>query len=229
MKRFRFVLVTIALIVSLGCASGQDVRSEHINVSERNWDSLRQYLVPALKSAGGVGRLYYRADCLTERGDGILFPRLGLVNPAKSRNGLVAIQGIFRKERQVSVTEGPSGIYRISVGNVNYELLKTKIQVLEFTPRERYNVRDAISAIERTREVERKKRELRLENPPIVVTGRVLEPAAGLPHLPISLRNVTMDEALDRVGQTFGELIIYGECVSGSGRRLFNINSEYVR
>ena len=229
MKRFRFLLITIALIASLGCASGQDVRSERNNESERNWDNFLQYLQPVLKSAGGVGRLYYHADCWTERGDGILFPRLGLVGPAKSKNGLAAIQDIFRREKQVSVTEGPSGIYRISIGNVNYELLKTKIQLLKFTPRERYNVRDAISAIERTKEVESKKRELKLENPPIVVAGRVLEPAAGLPHLPISLRDVTMDEALDRVAQTFGELIIYGECVSGSGRRLFNINSHYVR
>ena len=112
---------------------------------------------------------------------------------------------------------------------MSYELLSTKIHVLTFTPRQRYNVQDAIWAIEQTKEVEGKVRELKLEYSPTVFTGRVLEPAAGLPHLPMSLRNVTMDEALDRVAQTFGELIIYGECVSGSGRRLFNINSEYVR
>lgn len=229
MKWRRFQLMMIALIASLHCVSGQDVRSERNNVSERNWHHFLQYLAPVLKSAGGVGRLYYRADCWTERGDGILFPWLELVAPAKSKTGLTAIQDIFRKEKQVTVTEGRSGIYRISMGNVSYELLSTKIHVLTFTPRQRYNVQDAIWAIEQTKEVEGKVRELKLEYPPTVFTGRVLEPAAGLPHLPMSLRNVTMDEALDRVAQTFGELITYGECVNGNGTRLFSVDFDYIR
>jgi hypothetical protein len=72
-------------------------------------------------------------------------------------------------------------------------------------------------------------RELKLRHPPAVFSGGVVEPATGLPHLPKSLENVTMDEALDRVAQTFGVLISYGECVSGSGTRLCSINSDYIR
>jgi hypothetical protein len=221
--------MTISLIAGLQCVSGQDVRSERNNVSERNWHNFLQYLAPALKSTGRVGRLYYRADCWTERGDGILFPWLELVTPAESKTGLAAIQDIFRKEKQVTVTEGRSGITRISMGNVSYELLSTKIHALTFTPRQRYNVQDAIWAIERSKEVEGKVRELKLEHPPTVFTGRVLEPEAGLPHLPMSLRNVTMDEALDRVAQTFGELITYGECVNGNGTRLVSVDFDYIR
>lgn len=229
MKWRRFQLMMIALIASLHCVSGQDVRSERNNVSKRNWNNFLQYLAPVLKSTGGVGRLYYRADCWTERGDGILFPWLELVAPAKSKTGLAAIQDMFRKEKRVTVKKGPPGIYRISMGNVSYELLRTKIHVLTFTPRQRYNVQDAIWAIEQTKEVEGKVRELKLEYPPTVGSWRVLEPAAGLPHLPMSLRNVTMDEALDRVAQTFGELITYGECVNGVGTHLYSIDREYIR
>jgi len=229
MKGRRFQILAITLIAGSQCVSGQDVRSERNNVSKRNWHHFLQYLAPVLKSAGGVGRLYYRADCWTERGDGILFPWLELVAPAKSKTGLAAIQDIFRKDKQVTVTEGRSGIYRISMGNVSYELLSTKIHVLTFTPRQRYNVQDAIWAIEQTKEVEGKVRELKLEYPPTVGSWRVLEPAAGLPHLPMSLRNVTMDEALDRVAQTFGELITYGECVNGSGTHLYSIDDDYIR
>lgn len=221
--------MTITLIAGLQCVNGRDVRSERNNVSERNWNNFLQYIAPVLKSSGGVGRFYYRADCWTERGDGILFPWLELVAPAKSKTGLAAIRDIFRKEKQVTVTESRSGISRISMGNVSYELLRTKIHVLTFTPRERYNVWDAISSIERSKEVQSKRRELKLEYPPTVVSERVLEPAAGLPHLPTSLRNVTMDEALDRVAQTFGELITYGECASGNGTRLITVDSDYVR
>jgi len=113
--------------------------------------------------------------------------------------------------------------------NVSYELLSTKIHMLTFTPRQRYNVQDAIWAIEQTKEVEGKVRELKLEYPPSFFSGRILEPAAGLPHLPMSLRNVTMDEALDRVAQTFGELIIYGECVNRSGTHLISFDRAYIR
>jgi len=219
----------IALIAGLHCVRGQDVRSERNNISERNWRNFLQYLAPVLKSPGGVGRVYYRAECWTERGDGILFPQLDLEAPAQSKTGLAAIQDIFKKEKQVTVTDGRFGISRISIGNVNYELLSTKIHVLTFTLRERYNVQDAVWAIERTKEVQGKMRELKVEHPPTVFSGRVLEPAAGLPHLPKSLENVTMDEALDRVAQTFGELITYGECVNGNGTRLFSVEFEYIK
>jgi hypothetical protein len=229
MKRRKLQFITITLIAGLHCVSGQDVRSERINVSERNWNNLLQYLAPVLKSDGGVGRLYYRAECLTARGDGILFPWLELVTPEKAKTGLAAIQDIFRKEEQVRVTEDRSGIHRISIGDVSYELLRTKIHVLTFTPSERYNVQEAISAVEGTKEVRSKMRELKLQHPPTVFSGGVVEPAAGLPHLPKSLKNVTMDEALDQVAQTFGQLISYGECVSGSGTRLCSINCDYIR
>ena len=229
MKRRTFQLITIALIAGLQCVSGQDVRSERNNVSERNWDNFLKCFEPVLKSAGGVGRLYYRADCWTERGDGILFPRLELEAPAKSKTGLAAIQDIFRKERQVTVTEGRSGISRTAIGNVNYELLNTKIHLLTFTPSERYNENEAIRAIERTKEVQAKMHELKVEHTPTIFFGRVLEPAAGLPHLPVSLKDVTMDEALDRVAQTFGGLVTYGECTSGNGTRLFSVEFDYIR
>jgi hypothetical protein len=229
MTRLRHHLLVIALIASLHDVSGQDIRSERNNVSQRNWDHFLQYLAPELKSAGGVGRLYYRGDCWTERGDGILFPRLDLQAPAKSKTGLAAIQDIFRKERQVTVTEGRSGISRIAIGNVSYELLNTKIQVITFTPSERYNEEEALLAIERAKEVQVKKHELKLEHPPTVSFGRVLEPAAGLPQLPASLKDITMDEALDRVAQTFGGFVTYGECTSENGRRLFTLDFDYIR
>jgi hypothetical protein len=219
----------IALIASLHDVSGQDIRSERNNVSQRNWDHFLQYLAPELKSTGGVGRLYYRAECWTERGDGILFPWLELEAPDKSKTGLAALKDIFRKESQVTVRQDRSGIARISIGNVSHELLNTRIHLVELTPRQRYNVEEAIWAIEQTSEVEAKVSELKLEYPPTVFTARVLEPAAGLPHLPMSLRNVTVDEALDRVAQTFGGLVKYGECVNQSGTRLIFIDFDYIK
>jgi hypothetical protein len=229
MNTRRFQPIIIALIASIHCVSGQDVRSERNNVSKRNWHNFLQYVAPALKSTGSVGRLYYHSDCWTERGDGILFPGLKLVAPAKSKTGLAAIQDIFRNEKQVTITEGRFGICRISMGSVSYELLRTKIRMLTLTSRQRYNIQDAIWAIEQTKEVEGKVRELKLEYPPTVFSGSVLEPAPDLPHLPVSLKDVTMDEALDRVAQTFGVLVKYGECASGNGTRLIFVDFDYIR
>ena len=46
------------------------------------------------------------------------------------------------------------------------------------------------------------------------MTGAVVEPMKGLPHLPASIRNVTMEQALDKIAKTWaGEgVVIYGVC-----------------
>ena len=229
MKQNRFHLIAIAFIAGLQCVGGQDVRSERSNISQLNWNNFLKYFEPALKSAGGVGRLYYRGDCWTERGDGILFPRLDLEALVESKSGIAAIQDLFKNTKQVTATRDPSGISRTSIGNVSYELLNTNISVLKFTPSEQYNEDQAVLAIERTKEVQSKMRDLKLQYPPTVFFGRVLDPANELPHLPVSLKNVTMDEALDRVAQTFGGLVKYGECASEGGTHLIFIDFEYIR
>lgn len=229
MKRHGFQIVNMILVASLQFVSGQDLRSEKSVASERNEDMFLQYLKPVLKSAGGASRLYYHADCWTKHGDGILFPRLKLETPSKSKTGLAAIQDVLSKNRHVTVTEGRLGIPRISIGNVREELLNTRIRLLSLKPTERYNGREAISAIEKTKEVQVKMRELRLEHPPTVVSEVTMEPTAGWPHLPASLKNVTMDEALDRVAQTFGGLVIYSECNSANGTRLVSVDFVYIR
>lgn len=229
MKARTCQLFAITLMAGSQCVSGQDPRSERNIVSEGNWRQFLRYVEPVLKSAGGAGRLYYRADCWTSGGDGILFPPLQLEAPAESKTGLAALKDIFRKEKGVTIAGGRSGISRISIGNVGYELLNTKIQVLTFTPSQRYNTEEAIVAIERTKEVQAKMRELGLQEPPTVYFGRVLEPASGLPHLPASMKNVTMDEALDGLAQTFGGLVTYGECESADGKHLFSVDFLYIK
>jgi hypothetical protein len=46
------------------------------------------------------------------------------------------------------------------------------------------------------------------------MTGAVAEPMKGLPHLPASIRNVTMEQALDKIAKTWaGEgVVIYRVC-----------------
>lgn len=227
LKICRFYLVATTLVVSLQCLSGQDMRTPRDDLrdsSDRNWDALLQYLRPVLKADRGAGRLYYRVQCWAkEVGDDFSFPQLELEAPSKGRAGLDAVREIFTKCKEVTVAQGRDGTIGIRIGDVSGELLKTQIGLLTLKPRERYNPLQAIMAIGQTAEVQAKMRQLGVEEPVTVVQEHLQDLAPGLPHLSASVKNVTMDEALDRVAQTFGGLVIYGECTSANGTRLFSV------
>jgi hypothetical protein len=229
MKGCGLRLLAITLIGCSQYLKAQDVRVERHTISDHNLDTFLEYVEPVLKTAGGAARLYFRTSCWTGSGDGIMFPQLRLDTPAQAKTGLAAIRDILRKEKEVNITEGRTGISRISIGEVNYELLNTKIHVLRLSPTQQYNTEEAIVAIERTKEVQAKMRELNLQEPPTVHFGRVLEPAPGRPHLPATMKDVTVDEALDRLAQTFGGLVMYGECDSENGTHLISVDFKYIK
>jgi hypothetical protein len=51
-----------------------------------------------------------------------------------------------------------------------------------------------------------------LRVPPTLINEIMVQPAEGLPHLPSTMTNVTMDKALDMVARTFRGVVIYGAC-----------------
>lgn len=227
MQLCSFRLIIIVLVASLQIANGQEFQSERNDAresSERNREALLRHLRPVLKSAGAAGRLYYRGNCWTKLGDGISFPQIELNTNSKKTTGLTAVRDIFTKSKAVTVTQGPSGIIGIRIGDVIDDVLKTKIDVVSFEPVERYNFRRAIMAIQRTREIQSIMYKLGVKEPVTILHEHVIDPAPGLPHLSASMKNVTMDGALDRVAQTFGGLIIYGECISANGTRLLSVD-----
>jgi hypothetical protein len=52
----------------------------------------------------------------------------------------------------------------------------------------------------------------------------VVEPREGLPHLPETIQNMTVDQALDVIARTFKGIVIYGECARSNGERSFWID-----
>src|SRR5207249_10998696 len=54
-------------------------------------------------------------------------------------------------------------------------------------------------------------------------------PMPGVPHLPDHIENITLDQALDLLATTFGQLILYEECISPNGARCFEINHDYTQ
>jgi len=122
---------------------------------------------------------------------------------------LTKVSSLFAESNKMTVSRGRSGHLRIFVGDVNDELLTTKINRISFAPIERYNAIDAILAIMQTSDVQAKLSKLGVEQPVTVYPGARQEPNRRVPHLPVSLKNVTLEEALDQVAETFGCVIIY--------------------
>jgi len=111
------------------------------------------------------------------------------------------------------VTEGRTGIIRIRIGKAPDAFLQTKISLLTLKPMEQYNPTLAVSAIESTGEVEAAMRRLGVRPVQAIGTQLIAEPAKGLPHLPSSMKNVTVDQALDSIAKTFKDVVVYGACV----------------
>jgi hypothetical protein len=49
-----------------------------------------------------------------------------------------------------------------------------------------------------------------------------------LPHLSASMKDLTMDRALDAVAKTFGGIVIYETCEERSGKRLVSLDFVQV-
>ena len=188
---------------------------------------MENYLGPVLTPLEGAARVYVVVDC--GPGECPQFPRLRLQSPSKGQTGLAAVREIFAKDKQTSVSSGPNGLIRIRFGKPPSALLQTKIHSFRFTPHEQYNIISAEGALEGAKEVKAAIQKLGLEIPVVVVSELVQEPMEGVPHLPPEIKDVTLDQALDLFAKTFGEVMLYEECIRPDGTRCFLINHAYVQ
>lgn len=231
MITFRRIANIVRISLLGGCffagqfVSGQELakgRTELLNLSVANQDIFLHDIEPVLRASGRVGRLYLQSKCQGASED-LLFPRMELKAGAKEKAGIDALRDVFANIKDVTIAKRQSGVIGIWIGNVSNDLLTTKIGALKLKPLERYNELLAIKAIVGSREVEAKMRQLGMEAAPMFVIHSIVDPDPKLPHLPASMSNLTVDEALDRVAQTFGGLVIYEEC-TGQNRRLFRVH-----
>lgn len=136
---------------------------------------------------------------------------------------LARVSSLFAESKKVNISRGRSGQLRVLVGDVSVDLLTTKIHRIVFKPIERYNAVDAIIAITQAKEIQFKLRKLNVKQPPGASPGVRQEPDRRVPHLPVSMKNVTMEEAFDQVVETFGYPIIYAEWPE-DGARWFDVS-----
>ncbi len=115
---------------------------------------------------------------------------------------------------------------RITIGQPASALLQTRIDSVRFRTEEQYNGELAIWAIFNSKEVEAARRRLGIELPETIFSGSITMPEEGrhFPHLSASMKNVTMDQALDVVAKTFGGIVIYETCEEQAGKRLLSLD-----
>src|SRR5207253_277608 len=95
---------------------------------------------------------------------------------------------------------------------------------------EQYNAILAIFAIENTTEFEVAERKLGFDHPNIVFGGGINLPEKGVrfPHRPASMKDLTMDRALDAVARTFGGIVVHETWAERSGKHLVSLDFVQV-
>jgi len=190
------------------------------------------YLRPVLARSDGVARLYYDGECRAAENDPsgvlhLLFPPVFLRQPLNGATGMPAVQEIFRDDPHVTVTEGQSGILKITIGTVSNTVLQTRIPSLTLDPSEQYTALSAVDKIAIAADLYAKAHGLPFGLAPFVIDHIASGPVKGAPHLPGMMRNITIDDALGAVARTFKGIVLYGECKLPDGKDLFKLDYIY--
>jgi hypothetical protein len=203
-----------------------DAVAADMSQNERNKRSLLKYLQPALQSLGGIARLNYATTCYAKDGSPMPFPKIKTQAAEPGKMGLAVIESVFRGDSRVFV-KARAGMVEITVGDLPREILETRIHSVRFERIEQYNPTMAINAIESTVEVKLAMRQGGYEFPVVISDMLVVTPEEGRPHLPQSLRELTLGQALDLIAKTFGGISTYGVCSQSETRRLVYLGFIY--
>jgi hypothetical protein len=188
------------------------VNREIWRTSVRNENEALNFLRSAFKRARTGGRVYYSADMCQGAYDDIPFPALRVNLPSTKQADLSTVQEMFADDPRVAVSRGPGGLIDIRIGEVPDEFLRTRIARIQFDPNEQYNEGLALDQIMHAKAVGKAVHRLHLGQPLRFVSILSSGPIPGEPHLPRAMKNVTLDEALDQVAQTFSGIIVFRYC-----------------
>lgn len=223
--KFCFIGLLASTLISV---NAQDLPTGY-DASQRNKESVLEYLRPTLLVVGGAGRIYYSTACAAEDGTALPFPRAEVRPPSKETIGLAAVREIFQNDKNVAVSQDGYGLLtmiRVTIGQPPSALLQTKIPSISLKEHEQYNPEFAIAAIVNSKEIEAAMRRLGFEEPRTAFNIGIVKPEKGvpLPHLPSSIKNMTMDRALDEVARTFRGIVTYETCTDQNGKHWVSVD-----
>ncbi len=169
-------------------------------------------LLPVLKREKKAGRINYEATCSGKSPNSIKFPKINVQSASRGNSALAEIREMFESDSGVEVSEDQDGVISIQIGTIASSVLKARIARVEFNKCAQYNPALAIASIMSTDEALAALQASDMRPLPRVANVIIAEPRVGLPHLPASLRNLTVDDALASVAQTFGGIVAFGAC-----------------
>jgi len=197
-------------LVFLGPAASQSIQGLTASPPDPNADAVLNAVLPTLDFAGKAGRLDYNAICRGKGFESVLFPRVFVQPPSNGTTGVIAVHEIFRNDNTVVVTEGPPGIIKIRIGKMPDEILQTKLSLLTLTPEEQYNGGIAFGALGRNEDFKAAMDQLGIRPVPVLSDYSLNPTLPTLPHLPSSMRNVTVEQAVEAIARTFKGIVLYG-------------------
>jgi hypothetical protein len=213
-KSCRIAVIMMLSIALIGSQEGAG------SVYESNTETFLRYLRPILKPLGGAARIYNAGTC-NQKGKLSEFPLLNVQAPSAGIVGLPAVRQIFQNDKRVKVAQDRSGMIRIIIGEPPSPILQTRIRSIELLLDEPYMLWGAIWAIERSTEVKGAQNPgedawRKLGGDEVIVASIQIpvpdEESTPLPsRTPARMRDITLDEALDKVARAFGGIIIYNE------------------
>ena len=235
MKLPRLTIAVLLLATAATSVGAEGLPSGEI-ASERNLRRVLKYLWPALRANGGAGSIYFSTKC-HDKGATLPFPQVKVQAPSQGKTGLAAIREIFSKDKNVKVIRDQSGMIRVTIGKPHggvlqttigkpqHALLQTRIYSVKLDREEQYTPMWALLAITKSKEFDAALSKLRVGYPLTLLSGGVNEPDKGRPHLPGSLKDMTLEQALDLVAKTFHCIILYGACEEegGGGFVIFDV------
>jgi hypothetical protein len=216
-------LVAIAWALPGVCATSKSDDTWY-RESLNNQREVMGALWPVLRSAGQPGRLNVLAYCPPNYRSRLVFPRVRVLPAPEGSSGLTAAKAVFSQDKNVLVSQSADGIFHIVVGHVPEAVLHTAIARLDFDVVGQYNSWAAIDGIVQSDEVQTAMKRLKLRRPLKYYAIPVVPPLEGLPHLPTTVTNVTMDQALDLVAKTFQGIVLYELCETSD---LYDISFLY--
>lgn len=191
-------------------------------------------LISAIRRVGKPARIYLAATCAPGNAsvDDVLngnmtftYPDVNIDLSREPLTGVSSIRYILRNDAQATVGQGPSGITRITVGDVSTAILQTKISRLALSKYGQYTALSAVEELLRAQEL--LNAELRTH---VRLRNHLIDHLVGWgsgPHLPPLLRDVTIDQALDAIAQTFNGIVLYGNCKMPDASRSFDLRFIY--
>lgn len=217
-----FILRAISTCCLIVCVSTActNVHKNHIvnNGYISNEHELIGLLSTVFSTHSEAARVYFESSCKSRSKPNLLtlgslpLPTISIRSVSAAQSPSAAVRQIFLDNRNVSTYTNDSGLVVVEIGNVNRDILETKINSIRLSSSQRYTPQLAIDKILRHVAIQTAEGKRNLSLLPRPMDLHVVSPSPGLPHLPSQFGPVTLDQALDSVASTFHGVVIFGIC-----------------